>query len=70
MTPLGQSDSPFWDAARVAGCLHGAYADDGPDAFGQRVCAKCEQRVFVTLTAMQFKTTANQIAPGTFPEVD
>jgi hypothetical protein len=61
----------FWeDLSIIASCPHDLWADDGPDAFGDRLCARCETKVRVVLTAAAFKTTANHVVPGTFPEID
>lgn len=65
--PVTASD--FFNHPNIT-CPHDAWADDGPDAFGDRICAKCECKVRVVLTEAAFKTYANQQIPGTFPEID
>lgn len=52
----------FRDFLNVAACPHPRWADDGPNVFGERVCAVCEQRVVVVLTEAGFKTAMNSLA--------
>lgn len=62
----------FW---RATACPHDTYADDGPDVFGDRICAKCGTTVRVVLTDTTLKTTFNKLAtdagrPRPFQEID